>query len=136
MRSVTYLMVAASLIFGGILLQEHYGIAGRLWHYRSGDAAQPKGAPIPSPGWNFTSADHDYQVVIDISGKGPLVSLVHPPAPEAKKAVKKSRKAVAARPSTNGTSGVPSVPTQIQSAPVAQTPAPPTPTQESGTKPQ
>src|SRR6266576_2792068 len=94
MRLLTNLMAAGALIFGFILVEHHYRIADRLWQFRSSGTTQPSVPAVPaSPGWNVTPDDHDYKVIIDVSGKGPFMTVVHGPDPVVKKGTKKSKKA-------------------------------------------
>ena len=98
MRFLTNLMVVASLVFVFIFLQDHYDITAHVWRYWNGAEPQPKGsAPPVNPGVSALPADHDYQLVIDVSGKGPFMSVVHGPAEE-KKVTKKRKKTGANQP--------------------------------------
>ena len=91
MRLVTYLMVAASLVFAFIFLQHHYGVKERFQQWWSGGTAQSTGPTAPGDsGWP-TSGDHDYRVIIDVSGKGPFMSVVHGSEPAVKKAQRRSK---------------------------------------------
>ena len=121
MRRLTYLLFTGSLLFAFILLQEHYGIPGRLWEYRSSGVAQPeaKGTPANS-GWSITSGDHDYRVIIDVSGKGPFVSVIHGAPPGTKKPPKPPRKIAANQPPASKdqpSPAPPPTPTPASSAP-------------------
>ena len=99
MRFLTNLMVVASLVFVFIFLQDHYDITARVWQYWTGAGPQSKNAAPPvNPGVSALPADHDYQLVIDVSGKGPFMSVVHGPPPEEKKVTKKHKKTVANQP--------------------------------------
>src|SRR4051812_26780928 len=97
MRFLTNLMVVASLVFLFIFFQDHYDITAHIWQYWNGAGPQAKGSATPvNPGVSALPADHDYQLVIDVSGKGPFMSVVHGQAPEEKKVAKKHKKAAAA----------------------------------------
>jgi hypothetical protein len=87
MRPVTYLLVTASLVFAFIFLEYHYGIADRILEFRESNGS----AVPPDSGWNFTSGDHDYQIVIDVSGRSRFLTVLHGPA-AAKKSAKHSKK--------------------------------------------
>src|SRR3954470_8608812 len=94
MRFLTNLMVVASLVFVFIFLQDHYDITAHIWQYWNGAGPQAKGSATPvNPGVSALPADHDYQLVIDVSGKGPFMQVVHGPAPEEKKVVKHKKNA-------------------------------------------
>ena len=98
MRLVTNLMFAASLVFAYIFLQAHYDIKDRFWLWWNGGTAQSDGSAAPaSSGWP-TSGDHDYRVIIDVSGKGPFMSVVHGPESAAEKLPKRRKKNVANQP--------------------------------------
>src|SRR3954465_13539084 len=93
MRFLTNLMVVASLVFVFIFLQDHYDITSRIWQYWNGGGPQAKGSAAPvNPGVSALPADHDYQLVIDVSGKGPFMSVVHGPVTAEKKDPKKRKK--------------------------------------------
>src|SRR5437762_1908786 len=93
MRFLTNLMVVASLVFVFIFLQDHYDITAHIWQYWNGGGPQAKGSAAPvNPGVSALPADHDYQLVIDVSGKGPFMQVVHGPAAEEKKVTKKHKK--------------------------------------------
>ena len=101
MRFLTNLMVVASLVFVFIFLQDHYDITARTWQYWNGGPQSKSSAPPVNPGVSALPADHDYQLVIDVSGKGPFMTVVHGPPPEEKKATKKRKKTVANQPTPN-----------------------------------
>src|SRR3954451_10939097 len=99
MRFVTNLMLVASLVFVFIFLQDHYDVTARIWHYWYGGAPQPNGPAAPAnPGTSALPADHDYQLVIDVSGKGPFMTVVHGPATAEKKDPKKRKKTATKQP--------------------------------------
>jgi len=101
MRFLTNLMVVASLVFVFIFLQDHYDITARAWQYWNGAGPQSKNSAAPvNPGVSALPADHDYQIVIDVSGKGPFMSVVHGPVTAEKKDPKKRKKTVANQPTS------------------------------------
>jgi hypothetical protein len=127
MRFLTNLMVVASLVFLFIFLQDHYDITAHIWQYWSGAGPQAKGSATPvNPGVSALPADHDYQLVIDVSGKGPFMQVVHGPAAEEKKVTKKHKKAAAASHPT--TKDQPQGTSPLQTAPQPQIAPPPQPT--------
>jgi hypothetical protein len=95
MRLVTNLMIAASLVFAYIFLQAHYDIKGRFWQWWNGGTTQSNGPAAPASSAWPTSGDHDYRVIIDVSGKGPFMSVIHGPESAAKKLPKRRKKSVA-----------------------------------------
>ena len=117
MRLVTYLMVAASLVFAFIFLQHHYGVKERFQQWWSGGTAQSTGPTAPGDSAWPTSGDHDYRVIIDVSGKGPFMSVVHGTEPAVKKAQKRLKKNAAKSPGT----------TKNQPQPTPEPGAPPSP---------
>src|SRR3954451_8598687 len=128
MRFVTNLMLVASLVFVFIFLQDHYDVTARIWHYWYGGAPQPNGPAAPAnPGTSALPADHDYQLVIDVSGKGPFMTVVHGPIETVKKVTKKSKKTVADPPAQNqnrqqtASQSQPALPPQITAPPSAST---------------
>jgi hypothetical protein len=98
MRLVTYLLVGASLVFAFIFLQHHYGVKERFQQWWNGGTAQSTGAGTPGNSAWPTSADHDYRVIIDVSGRGPFMSVVHGTEPAVKKAQKRLKKNAAKPP--------------------------------------
>jgi hypothetical protein len=66
-RFITFLMVAASLVFAFIVLQNHFGITERFERWRA----------------DFSPADlrnKDYQLNFDVAGKKGTISIkAHPP---------------------------------------------------------
>ena len=84
-RLVTLLLVAASLVFAFIILQNHFALSERVERLRS----------------EFTPADlrnKDYQLKFDVAGKKGTISLrTQPSDPQDQKAVKKPQKASASR---------------------------------------
>ena len=84
-RLVTLLLVAASLVFAFIILQNHFALTERVERLRS----------------EFTPADlrnKDYQLNFDVAGKKGTISLrTHPSEPEEQKAAKKPQKPRATR---------------------------------------
>ncbi len=102
MRFLTNLMVVASLVFVFIFLQDHYDITARVWQYWTGAGPQSKGSAVPlNPGVSALPADHDYKLVIDVSGKGPFMSVVHGPEPAQPKDTKKHKKISSKQATTN-----------------------------------
>jgi hypothetical protein len=124
MRLVTYLMVAASLVFAFIFLQHHYGVRERFYQWWSGGTAHPNGSAAADPGWP-ASADHDYQIVIDVSGKNRFLTVVHGTDEAAKPTPKRHKKNAAKHPG----------PTKDQLRPTPQpTAQPPSSAAEAGAK--
>src|SRR6478672_8209528 len=92
MRLVTHLLLAASLVFAFIFLQHHYGVGDRFLQWWNGGTKQTNGfSATANPEWP-APADHDYKVIIDVSGKGPFMSVIHGAEAAEKKIRKGSRK--------------------------------------------
>jgi hypothetical protein len=132
MRFLTNLMLVASLVFVFIFLQDHYDITARTWQYWNGGPQSKSSAPPVNPGVSALPADHDYQLVIDVSGKGPFMTVVHGPLPEEKKVTKKRKKIVANQQAT--TKEQPQAAPPQQTAPPPQTPSQPPATSQPVTK--
>jgi hypothetical protein len=126
MRLVTHLMFAASLVFAFIFLQHHYGVRERFYQWWSGGTAHSNGSAAADSGWP-ASADHDYQIVIDVSGKNRFLTVVHGTDEAAKPTPKRHKKNSIKHP----------LPTKDQLQPVPQSTVQPTPSgAEAGVKSQ
>jgi hypothetical protein len=100
MRLITYLMVAASLVFAFIFLQHHYGVRERFLQWWTGGTTQ-SGRSAPANSEWPASADHDYRVIIDVSGKGPFMSVIHGAEPAVKTSPKRHKKNAAKHPAAS-----------------------------------
>ena len=129
MRFLTNLMVVASLVFLFIFLQDHYDITSHIYQYWTGAGPQSKNSGPPvNPGVSALPADHDYKLVIDVSGRGPFMSVVHGPPAEEKKVSKKRKKAATTQQATSKDQPQavpPQLAPQPQATPQPQTTSPP-----------